>query len=327
MQVRLSIVLAPIALLATALPTSAQAGDWDAARFDRHIAPLLARHCLECHNPSDKKGDLDLTARAAALAGGESGQSLVPGDTAGSYLWQRVADGEMPPRGPLPDADKQLLRGWIEAGASWGTDPIDRFRYTTERRAGYDWWSLRPVASPPLPAVADGAWPQNAVDHFVLARLEQAGLEPSPAASRAMLVRRLYFDLIGLPPTPEEVAAFEADTDPAAYDNLVTRLLESPRYGERWARHWLDVVRFAESNGFEYDEPRRDAWPYRDWVIAALERDLPYDEFCRLQIAGDVLKPDDPAAITAAAFLVAGPYDTPGQKQQSAAMRAVVRQD
>ncbi len=327
MRVRLSIVLTTIASLATALPAMASAADWDAARFDRQIAPLLARHCLECHNPSDKKGELDLTGHTAALAGGESGQSLVPGDTAGSYLWQRLADGEMPPRGPLPDADKQLLREWIEAGAPWGTDPIDRFRFTTDRRAGYDWWSLQPIASPSLPVVADEAWPRNAVDRFVLARLDQAGLAPSPPASRAVLIRRLYFDLIGLPPTPEEVAALAADSDPAAYDNLVTRLLDSPRYGERWARHWLDVVRFAESNGFEYDEPRRDAWPYRDWVIAALNSDLPYDEFCRLQIAGDVLQPDDPAAITASAFLVAGPYDTPGQNQQSAAMRAVVRQD
>ncbi|MGD9645514.1 MAG: DUF1553 domain-containing protein [Pirellulales bacterium] len=318
--------MAILGLLGDATAASA-AGDWNAARFDRQIAPLLARHCLECHNASDKKGEFDLTSRTAALAGGEAGEAILPGDAANSYLWQRVADGEMPPRGALTDADKQILREWIDAGAIWGTDTIDHFRYTTDRRAGYDWWALRPVVAPQLPDVTDAAWPANAVDRFVLARLEQAGLAPSPQASRAVLIRRLYFDLIGLPPTPEEVAAFEADNDPAAYDNLVTRLLASPRYGERWARHWLDVVRFAESNGFEYDEPRRDAWPYRDWVIAALNDDLPYDEFCRLQIAGDVLRPDDASAITAAAFLVAGPYDTPGQKQQSAAMRAVVRQD
>ncbi|MBX9788216.1 MAG: DUF1553 domain-containing protein [Pirellulales bacterium] len=324
--VRSGLVVVSIWLLG-GMHHDASADDWDAARFDRQMAPLLARNCLECHNPADKKGELDLTSRAAALAGGESSPALAPGDTAGSYLWQRVADGEMPPRGPLPEAGKQLLREWIEAGAPWGTDPIDRFRYTTDRRAGYDWWSLQPIASHALPAVTDVQWPLNAIDHFVLARLERAGLTPSPPASRAVLLRRLYFDLVGLPPSPEEIAAFEADTDPAAYNNLVSRLLDSPRYGERWARHWLDVVRFAESNGFEYDEPRRDAWPYRDWVIDALNDDLPFDEFGRLQIAGDVLQPESPAAITAAAFLVAGPYDTPGQKQQSAAMRAIVRQD
>ena len=161
----------------------------------------------------------------------------------------------------------------------------------------------------------------------MLAKLEAAGLAPSPAADRRTLIRRLSFDLIGLPPTPEEVAAFVADADPRAYERLVERLLASPHYGERWARHWLDLARFGESNGFEYDEPRRNAWPYRDWVIDALNRDLPFDEFARQQLAGDVLRPDDPEAIKATGFLTAGAYDTAGQNQQSVAMKAVVRQD
>ncbi len=300
---------------------------WDAARFDRDIAPLLARHCLECHNPSDNEGRLDLTNRATALAGGESGAALVPGDLVTGLLWQRVEAGEMPPAGKLAADEQQTLRHWIEAGAPWGSDPIDRFRYTTDRRAGYDWWSLSPVRRPEPPAVADSAWPTNSIDCFVLSQLEQHGLAPSEPATRLVLIRRLYFDLIGLPPAPEEVARFLADPDPLAYDNLVEQLLASPHYGERWARHWLDVVRFAETNGFEYDEPRPHAWPYRDWVIDALNADMPYDEFCRQQLAGDVLYPDDTAGLAAVGFLAAGPRDTPGQNQQSAAMRAVVRQD
>ncbi|MFO0898153.1 MAG: DUF1553 domain-containing protein [Pirellulales bacterium] len=298
-----------------------------AASFDVEIAPLLARRCLECHNPADTKGGLDLTSAEGALAGGDSGPALVQGNLEESYLWERIEQDEMPPKHPLSPAEKELLRQWIAAGGEWGKAPIDRFRYTSDARAGYDWWALRPLSrpAPPEQAVPTG-WEQP-IDRFILARLSAAGLSPSPQADRRTLIRRLSFDLTGLPPSPEEVSAFENDADPAAYENLVDRLLASPAYGERWGRHWLDLARFGESHGFEYDEPRRNAWPYRDWVIEAFNRDLPYDEFARQQIAGDVLQPDDPAAITATGFLVAGPYDTPGQNQQSAAMKAVVRQD
>ncbi|MBX7168713.1 MAG: DUF1553 domain-containing protein [Pirellulales bacterium] len=316
-----------VAVAAALAAPAAADSPWNAERFDRQLAPWLARHCLECHNSADPKGGLDLTQRDAALRGGDSGPALVAGNRDESHAWQRVVAGEMPPEMSLADDERELLGSWIAAGAPWGTDPIDRFRYSTDHRAGYDWWSLAPIVRPDPPAAADPRWNTQPIDRFVFAGLSAAGLTPSPEAGKRVLIRRLYYDLWGLPPEPEAVAAFETDGDPAAYDRLVDRLLAAPQYGERWARHWLDVVRFAETNGFEYDEPRRDAWPYRDWVIAALNEDLPYDEFCRRQLAGDVLAPDDASATVATGFLAAGPYDTPGQSQQSAAMKAVVRQD
>jgi hypothetical protein len=311
-----------------AVPTETAADEVSAARhFDEQIAPLFARRCLECHNDSMKKGGLDLSHMESALTGGESGAALVAGKPDESYLWERISNDEMPPKKPLAAAEKQRIRDWIVAGARWGTSPIDLFRFTTDVRAGYDWWSLQTVRRPEPPTVRDVAWPRHAIDRFVLARLEAQGIAPAPDADRRTFVRRLFFDVIGLPPTPEETAAFILDPDPRAYEKLVDRLLASPRYGERWARHWLDLARFGESNGFEYDEPRADAWLYRDWLIDAFNNDMPYDAFARQQLAGDVLAPDDPQAIKATGFLVAGAYDTVGQKQQSAAMKAVVRQD
>ena len=295
--------------------------------FDRRIGPLLVSRCFECHYGSKPKGGLDLSRRATATAGGESGPSIVPGNPGASLLWQRVTAGEMPPKKPLAADEQLLLKDWIARGARWGTDPIDPFRVTTATRAGYDWWSLQPVVRPRPPATRHDDVAQSPIDSFVLAKLEAAGLTLSPPADRRTLIRRLTFDLTGLPPSPDEVAAFVLDSDPHAYERLVDRLIASPHYGERWARHWLDLARFGESNGFEYDEPRRNAWPYRDWVIAALNRDLPFDEFAQQQLAGDVLVPGDPDALTATGFLVAGAYDTAGQNQQSAAMKSVVRQD
>jgi hypothetical protein len=303
-------------------------GEAAAARaFDERIAPLLARRCLQCHNGSEKKGGLDLTRAETAMTGGDSGAAIVAGKPDESYLWERVWQDEMPPKKPLSGAEKDVLRNWIATGAAWGQSPIDPLRYTSDVRAGYDWWALQPVRRLDPHTSQQSSWPRNPIDGFVLARLQAEHLEPSPEADRRTLIRRLTFDLTGLPPTPEEVAAFVADSDPQAYEQLAERLLASPGYGERWARHWLDLARFGESNGFEYDEPRRNAWPYRDWIIGALDRDLPYDEFSRQQLAGDALAPHDPEAIKATGFLVAGAYDTAGQSQQSLAMKAVVRQD
>ncbi len=319
-----------IAILAAGMMCGAShaAEDVTAARhFDDQIAPLLARRCLQCHNPSEKNGGLDLTTAAAAQTGGDSGPAVMAGKPDESYLWERVAGDEMPPKKPLPADEKKLLHDWLAAGAVWGPRPIDRFRYTSEARAGYDWWSLQPLGRIDPPAVKQTAWPRGPLDQFVLANLETHNLAPSPEADRRTLIRRVTFDLTGLPPKPEEVAAIVADPDPKAYEKLVDALLASPDYGERWARHWLDLARFGESNGFEYDEPRASSWPYRDWVIGALNRDLPYDEFARQQLAGDALYPEDSEAIKATGFLVAGPYDTAGQSQQSLAMKAVVRQD
>jgi len=287
--------------------------------FDRAVAPLLVRRCLDCHSGPKPKGKLDLSRRQAAR------EVIIPGKPSESTLWQRVQAGEMPPKKPLPNAERQLLRQWIAEGAGWGFDPIDPFRFTTDQRAGYDWWSLRPVQQPEPPAVRAPGWVRNPIDAFVLARLESAKLEPALEADRRTLIRRLSFDLLGLPPAPAEVEAYVRDSAPDAYEKLVEQLLASPHYGERWARHWLDVVRFGESNGFERDQPRLNAWPYRDWIVHVFNRDLPYDEFVRLQLAGDVLYPNDPEAIKATGFLVAGPHDV--VVPVSERMRGTMRQD
>jgi hypothetical protein len=308
--------------LTRGLPAAGPAVD-----FDRQVAPLLVQHCLDCHGGPKPKGRLDLSRHRDAMAGGKSGAVVLPGKAGESRLIAYVEADRMPPKRPLAAADKEVLRAWVAGGAVWGTDPIDPFRFTTARRAGYDWWALQPVRRPPAPAVRDAAWGRTPIDAFVLSRLEARGLHPAPEADRRTLIRRLSFDLLGLPPSPEEVDAFVRDASPGAYERLVDRYLASPQYGVRWARHWLDVVRFGESNGFEFDEFRSAAWPYRDWVVDALNADLPYDQFARLQLAGDVLRPDDPDAIRATGFLVAGAYDTVGQTQQSQAMRRVVRQD
>jgi hypothetical protein len=296
---------------------------------DGDVAALLARNCLECHNGSDRKGGLDLTRREAALKGGDSGAVLKPGDAGGSELLTRVMDGEMPPKGrrPLAADETALLREWITGGAAWASDPIDPFLYTSERRAGYNWWSLQPVRKVEPPAVKNETWPVNDVDRFILARLEKAGLNPSPAADRRTLIRRLTFDLLGLPPTPEEVEQFVADEDPRAYERLVDRLLASPQYGVRWARHWLDVVRYGESQGFERNKFRPSAWKYRDFVVEALNSDLPYDDFVRWQLAGDVLRPDDPLAVIASGFLVLGPYDLTAYTNGTPDMQKFAREE
>ena len=290
-MIRLSALVLFVALPARAAPPD----------FDREIAPLLAAHCTDCHGGPKPKGKLDLTRK-----------------TDGAALWERVSAGEMPPKKPLPAKDQQLLKAWVDGGGKWGTDPIDPFRFTTPARAGYDWWSLQPVKRPAVPPGA------NPIDHFIAKKLSDKGLSLSPPASKRVLLRRLSFDLIGLPPTPEEVAAFEKDTSPDAYEKQVEKLLASPHHGERWARHWLDVVRFGETNGFERNDTRPNAWHYRDWVIRALNADLPYDQFARLQLAGDVLKPDDADAVRATGFLVAAVHNTVLGNDQ---MRAVARQD
>ncbi|MBI3865041.1 MAG: PSD1 domain-containing protein [Planctomycetia bacterium] len=327
---RCEFVLIAIALVA--LPASTAADEPPAAKAaspDSLAAIVLARNCLECHNASDRKGGLNLASRAAALSGGDSGPALKPGDPAGSLLVERILAGEMPPkeRTKLTDANHDLLRDWIKRGAKWDVDPIDPFMYTTERRAGCDWWSLQPLRPSEPPPVKDSAWLKNAIDNFILQRLERADLRPSPEADRRTLIRRLSFDLLGLPPTPEYVDAFVNDREPRAYERLVDRLLDSPHYGERWARHWFDIVRYAESQGFERNKLRPSAWKYRDFVVEAANSDLPYDDFIRWQIAGDVLRPDDPLAVIASGFLALGPYDLTAYNNGTADMRAFAREE
>lgn len=299
-------LLLPAVLLTVRLvPTLAQ--DTAATdRFDAQIAPLLAAHCLGCHGTDDPKGGLNLTTQAGFRKGGDTGSVFNAAQPGNSLLLQRVLQGEMPPEKPLPAEQQKILERWILAGAAWGTDPIDPYQYSSDSRAGFDWWSLQPLQN----VSAENPANKHPIDAFVEERLQASGLQRSPQADRRTLIRRLSFDLLGLPPDPADVTAFLADNSPQAWEHLVDRLLASPHYGERWARHWLDVVRFGESNGFEYDEPRDNAWPYRNWLIDAFNQDLPYDRFVRLQIAGDVMHPDDPLAAAASGFLVAGAHNT-----------------
>lgn len=313
-----------IALAPMALPRAEGPED---SRFDREIAPILARRCLDCHSGAEPKGKLDLSRASACFKGGESGPAVVAGKPEESALWERISADEMPPKKPLPAAEKRALQRWIAGGAHWGTDPIDAFAVSTDRRAGRDWWSLQPIQRPAPPQLDDRAGGDSPIDAFVIERLRKNGLDLSRPADRRTLIRRATYDLIGLPPTPERVAAFVNDNRADAYERLVDELLASPDYGVRWARLWLDAARFGESNGFEFDEFRPSAWTYRDWLVNAFNRNLPYDAFVKQQIAGDILAPDDPAAVDATGFLVAGAYDSVGQNQQSAAMRKVVRQD
>ena len=283
-------------------------------RFAQEAGSILVGKCVACHGPEKKKGGLDLTRRASALTGGESGAAIVPGQPGESLLIDKLAEGEMPPNGPLSKDQVAVVRAWIESGASYPIEPL------APHRAGADWWSLQPVrrVTPTGWKGRDAAWVRTPVDAFVLKGLWAAGLAPAPEAGRAALIRRVTFDLTGLPPTPDQVDAFVADPDPTAYEALVDRLLASPHYGERWGRHWLDVVRFGESEGYETNMPRFSAWPYRDYVIRAFNRDTPFPRFVLEQLAGDTLASGRDSAdwltATATAFLVGGTHDIVGNQ-------------
>ena len=291
--------------------------------FDKHVAPILVSHCLECHQGAEPEGGLSLTELALVKSGGDSGPAIVAGNTADSLLWERVHSDEMPPRHPLSTKEKATLKRWIEQGAPWGSGSLDLFSITTDRRAGRDWWSLRPLHDVSPPAIKSD-WTENEIDAFVLQRLHAEGLQPSPKADPRTLIRRLYFDLIGLPPTPQQVAHFVNDPSEQAYQSVVDELLKSEHYGERWGRHWLDVVRFGESDGFERNFQRENAWPYRDWVIRALNEDMPYDQFVRMQLVGDQLVGGQEGA-AATGFWVAGVHNT--TVGGSERMKQLARQD
>ncbi len=280
------------------------------SEFDTTIAPILAANCLACHGGDEPKGGLDLSQRTSAMGGGESGAAIVPGKVDESVLWQRVAAEEMPPGHPLSSAEKAAIRRWIADGAKWGSDPINPLEFSSSRRAGYDWWSLQPLRAPPVPLTGNDSWSINELDRFVLSRLRRNELQPSRRADARTLVRRVYTDLIGLPAPLEVIDSFVAAPSAIAWRQLVDALLASPHYGERWARHWMDVARFGESDGYEYNRPRANAWPYRDWLIRAFNDDLPYDEFARMQLAGDILEPRGMEGAAAAGFLVAGVHNT-----------------
>ncbi len=293
--------------------------------FDQTIAPILSAQCLNCHSGPNPKGKLDLSQRATAYRGGKGGAAIVAGDLDKSLLWEQIDSDEMPPKHPLSAAQKKTIRDWIVSGAVWGSDPIDPFRFSSSSRAGYDWWSLQPLKEPSVPVVDDESWSRSEIDRFILASLRSQGLAPSPLADPRTRVRRLYVDLIGLPPPVETIDNFEKNPSTAAWEKLVDDLLASKEYGERWARHWLDVVRFGESDGYEYNSPRENAWHYRDWVIRAFNDDMPYDEFTRMQIAGDVIKPNTVEGAAAVGLLVAGTHNP--VLGSNAAMKLAARHD
>lgn len=264
-------------------PVASEPGAAAPVEFSRDIHPLLKRACFDCHGPHKQKGELRLDSHGVAFKGGSSGPVIVPGNAAESELYRRVTlpkghDDIMPNRGePLSFAETDRIKAWIDAGADW----------PEELKAATHWAYVKPLR-PALPPVKNTTWPRNEIDRFILARLESEGLSPSPEAERARLVRRVYLDLIGLPPSPEAVDAFVADSGVLAFEKIVDRLLASPQFGERWARPWLDLARYADSHGFQRDD-LRESWPYRDWVIHALNADMPFDRFSIEQLAGDLL--------------------------------------
>jgi mono/diheme cytochrome c family protein len=278
----------------------------DAIDFERAVQPILQRACLRCHGPEKQKGDFRVDLRQSAFHGGESyAPNIVPGKSDESPLIKFISgtgDLVMPPEGDrLTTAEISTLRLWIDQGAKW---PDALAGEVKDKR---DWWSLRPLPTAASIKLRNDRRPS--IDAFVQDKLEPNNLKPAPEATRLSLIRRVYFDLIGLPPTPEEVQAYVADPATNAYELLVDRLLESPRYGERWARHWIDAAHFAETHGNDQDRIRENAWPFRDYLIQSLNTDKPYARFIQEQVAGDVLFPDDPQATVALGFLAAGPWD------------------
>ncbi|MBI1320256.1 MAG: DUF1553 domain-containing protein [Candidatus Hydrogenedens sp.] len=289
------------ALLFTAVAVAGLAQANDAPEFNRDIRPVLSKNCYACHGPDaeQRKAGLRLDSSdgaTAELRGG--GHAIVPGDRAASLLFARISEADpnevMPPPETghtLSAAEIAAIGSWIDAGAPWPKH-----------------WAFEPVQLPAIPDYGAG----SPIDQFVRAKLSEQGLTPSPEADRRTLIRRLYFDLIGLPPEREAVEAFELDASPDAYERVVDGLLASPRYGERWARHWLDVAHYGETHGYDKDKRRNNAWPYRDYVIRSLNDDKPYGQFAAEQIAGDVLDPADPDGVVATGFLAAGPWDFVG---------------
>ena len=275
---------AAYALLAlwSCLVMSKQGVGEDAIDFGRDIAPLLAEHCVRCHHPGNKQGEVslatvdDLVVNDYVIAGDPDASHLI------DLVVARDGEAEMPQEGPrLSDQEVQLLRRWVQQGANWPHDVIVKQR----SKADSTWWSLQPI---------DRSRRQSTIDDFITEKLAEKRLQLNSPADRRALIRRASYDLHGLPPSPEEIEAFVNDSDPNAYAALIDRLLASPRYGERWGRHWLDVVRFGESVGFEQNFIVEELWPFRDYVIRSINEDKPFDQFIREHIAGDVLATGTP---------------------------------
>jgi len=272
------------------LPPAAQSS----VDFVRDVEPIFHKNCYACHGPSQQMNGFRLDQKEAALKGGYSGTAIQSGKSAESLLIKKVAsskDGfKMPPMGSaLTAAEIGVLRAWIDQGADWPAQTAAASAGKMSAAEKRSHWSFQPVKQPELPLVRERSWVRNPIDHFILAKLEAEGISPSAEADKITLIRRLSFDLTGLPPTPAEVNDFLRDNTPQAYERLVDRLLGSPHYGEKWARYWLDLARYADSDGYEKDQSRPNAWRWRHWVIEALNSDMPFDDFTRAQIAGDLI--------------------------------------
>ncbi len=288
--------------------------------YKSHVRTLLDRHCLKCHGGEITESEFDLAERKGLLKGGLLGTDVVPGDSKASRLIKLLAHEEEPHMphmaDKLPAEAIRQIAAWIDLGAPYdgsllkaeGDVPAWTTKVVTEESREH--WAFTPLKQVEPPTASGSTWRQTPVDDFVLHRLEQAGIRPNETVSKRQLIRRAYFDLVGLPPEPEEVQRFLKDSSGDAYEQLLDRLLSSPRYGERWARHWLDLVRFAESHGFEHDYDRPTAYHYRDFVIKAFNDGLPFDTFVKWQIAGDEFAPDNNEALKATGFLAAGVHST-----------------
>ena len=268
--------------------------------FEKRIRPVLVERCYKCHSAESEKlkGELRLDSREGALKGGESGKpALAPGEPDKSFLIEAIRYGnvdlQMPPKGKLPSEQVAEFEAWVKMGAPWpkieAPKKVASKKEFNLAKRKHEHWCWQPVRAVKPPAIADPSWPRSSGDNFILASLEEKKLVPTPAADKRTLLRRLNFDLIGLPPTPAQVEAFVNDTSASAYEKVVDRLLASPHFGERWARHWLDLVRYSETLGHEFDYAIPNAWRYRDYVIRAFNDDVPYDQFALEHIAGDLL--------------------------------------
>ncbi len=271
---------------------------------------IIVENCLDCHSGAKPKGGLDLSTRENLIKGGDNGPGIEINNLLKGQLNEVLDEGRMPPKKPLDKKSSIHLKNWIASGAKYPTNKIDIFSTTTSKRAGKDWWSLRPLQKITFPTGFENKDILQPLDHFIFDGLKKLDLIPSELTDRRTLIRRIYLDLTGLPPSPGEVAKFMEDKSHDAFEKIVDKLLSSPGYGEKWARHWLDIVRYGESDGFERNAPRPNSWHYRDWVINALNSDMPYDQFVQMQIAGDRLFPDSSDSIIAMGFLVAGIHNT-----------------
>jgi hypothetical protein len=277
---------------------------------------ILLERCVACHHPKQASGGLDLTSATSFRAGGESGSLLDLDAPETSYLLERVESGEMPPEEKglsqeLAGSEIEVLKDWLQQGAPWSPGTLlDPFEKTTQHRAGRDWWAFQPIQTPDIPnSPLAHPWARNPIDRFIAAKLDDANITPAPPAEKATLLRRVYIDLIGLPPTEQQIQRFLDDPSKTAYESVVDELLDSPHFGERWGRHWLDLVRFAETSGYERDQAKPYAWRYRDWVVQAFNDDLPYDQFLTQQIAGDEVTGANEDTMTATGFLRLGTWN------------------